>query len=71
MADKQKPITGKAIHYFPIVAVTIFWLGACVASSLMVATPHITQLGFVTLPLVAAAIAAAIKIRRELDRHER
>ena len=60
----------KAIHYFPIIAVMIFWLGACVISSLMVDTPHITRLGFVTLPLVAAATGAGLKIHKALKREE-
>jgi hypothetical protein len=71
MSDKEKTKRGRAIHYFPIIAVMIFYLGACVASSLIVKTPHITHLGFVTLPLVAAAIAASQKIRRELNRDDR
>jgi hypothetical protein len=66
MEQTRESRKSKAIHYFPILAVMIFWLGACVISSLMVDTPHITRLGFVTLPLVVAAIAATLKIRRAL-----
>jgi len=61
---------GKAIHYFPILAVMIFWLGADVLGSLMVPTPHLTHLGFVTLPLVIAAVAASIKIHRALNQKD-
>ncbi len=57
-------ILRKSMIYLPIISVMLFWLGACLAASLMVDTPHITHLGFVTLPLVAASIAAVLRIRR-------
>lgn len=70
MTSPDRSRTGQAIHYFPILAVMIFWLGAGLIGSLMVDTPHITRLGLVTLPLLAAAVAASIKIHRALNKKD-
>jgi len=66
VAEQDKQKIGAAIHYLPVISVMVFWLGACLIGSLIVDTPHITHLGLVTLPLVAASIAAVIKIHRAL-----
>jgi len=70
MPPSERHNRSRLFPYFPILAVMIFWLGADVISSLLVATPHLTQLGFVTLPLVAAALAAGWTIHRGRGRKE-
>ena len=70
MAEQNQRNRSRAIHYFPIIAVMVFWLGAGLVSSLMVDTPYITCLGLVTLPLVVCALVAVLKVKRELDRED-
>jgi len=62
MPETNRTVKSRAIHFFPVISVAIFWLGACVVSSLLVDPPHITQLGWVTLPFVAACVAAFFRI---------
>jgi hypothetical protein len=69
MERKYQSLLDKLIIYIPVLSVMAFWLGPCFLASLMTDTPHITHLGFVTLPVIAAAVATTLKIYRELNKN--
>jgi len=57
----------KLLDYFPLLAYFGFWLQGAAISSVITGDPRLMALGVVTLPALAAMVAAAVRIRR---RHE-
>ena len=54
----------KMLDYFPILAYAGFWLQGAALAALITRDPRLIALGLVTIPAVAAMLAAVVRIRR-------
>ncbi len=55
----------KIVDFFPLIAYGLFWLQGALIGSIVTGEPKLMALGFVTIPAIAAMVAAAVKIRRQ------